>query len=76
MIEKKEINMMDLKSKKIERLTNNKVDESNIVWSERYKNILFTSNAYNNSDIYKMKPNGSSQEIILNSKDNCTLLDW
>jgi len=76
MKENKEIYMMDVKSKKIERLTNNKVDESNIVWSERYKNILFTSNAYNNSDIYKMKPNGSSQEIILNSKDNFTLLDW
>ncbi len=72
----KEIYMMDIKSKKIERLTNNKVDESNIVWSERYKSILFTSNAYNNSDIYQMKPNGSSQEIILSSKDNFVFLDW
>ncbi|MBP06122.1 MAG: DUF5050 domain-containing protein [Dehalococcoidia bacterium] len=72
----KEIYMMDVKSKKIERLTNNKVDESNIVWSERYRSILFTSNAHNNSDIYQMKPDGSSQEIILSSKDNFSFLDW
>ena len=68
--------MMDVKSKKIKRLTNNKVDESNIVWSERYRSILFTSNAHNNSDIYQMKPDGSSQEIILSSKDNFSFLDW
>lgn len=72
----KEIYIMDVKSKKIERLTNNKVDETNIVWSDRYRSILFTSNAHNNSDIYQMKPNGSSQKIILNSKDNFNFLDW
>ncbi|MEC7838183.1 MAG: hypothetical protein VX523_05640 [Chloroflexota bacterium] len=72
----KEIYIMDVKSKKIERLTNNKVDESNIVWSDRYRSVLFTSNAHNNSDIYQMKPDGSSQEIILNSKDNFNFLDW
>ena len=72
----KEIYIMDVKSKKIERLTNNKVDEINIVWSDRYRSILFTSNAHNNSDIYQMKPDGSSQKIILNSKDNFNFLDW
>ena len=52
------------------------VDENNIVWSEKYRSILFISNAHNNSDIYQMKPDGSSQEIILNSKDSFASLDW
>ena len=72
----KEIYILDVKSKDIERLTNNKVDENNIVWSEKYRSILFISNAHNNSDIYQMKPDGSSQEIILNSKDSFASLDW
>ena len=72
----KEIYILDVKSKNIERLTNNKVDENNIVWSEKYRSILFISNAHNNSDIYQMKPDGSSQEIILNSKDSFSSLDW
>ena len=72
----KEIYILDVKSKDIERLTNNKVDENNIVWSDKYRSILFISNAHNNSDIYQMKPDGSSQEIILNSKDSFASLDW
>ena len=43
---------------------------------EKYRSILFISNAHNNSDIYQMKPDGSSQEIILNSKDSFASLDW
>ena len=37
----KEIYILDVKSKDIERLTNNKVDENNIVWSEKYIEVYY-----------------------------------
>ena len=51
------------------------VDEKNISWSERNKSIIFTSNAHGRADIYKMKGDGSNQEIILNSNENFKQLD-
>ena len=51
-------------------------DEKNISWSERNKSIIFTSNAHGRADIYKMKGDGSNQEIILNSNENFKRLDW
>ena len=59
-----EIYIHEIRNKKNSRLTNNEVDEKNISWSERNKSIIFTSNAHGRADIYKMKGDGSNQEII------------
>ena len=71
-----EIYHYDIKTKKTTRLTNNRVDENNIVWSEKNKKILFTSEVHGKADIYVMDGNGTSQKIILNSPDNFVSLDW